>query len=139
MIERVVHKGDKFAVGRGADTDSLLGPRAMADGLKHHVAGHHKLDGAVQVAGRGGGDQAVCPGPKLASEAGAKKAGNDANILWRHPEHLGQHIAMVHDRLRGFVEGKVLSIPGGDTSVELDWVVGLGRRDIGFVYLDGGG
>ena len=46
---------------------------------------------------------------------------------------------MVHDRLRGFVEGKVLSIPGGDAGVQLDRVVGLGRGDVGFIHLDRGG
>ena len=74
---------------------TLLGSRTMADGLKHHVTRHHQLDRAVQVAGRGGGDQAVCPGPKLASKAGAQKAGDDADVLWRHSKHLGQHIAVV--------------------------------------------
>src|ERR1700689_4997983 len=73
VIERVMHERDEFAVRRGPETDLLLGKRAMAHGLKHHVAGYHQLDRPVQVACRGGGDQAVCPGPKLASETGAKK------------------------------------------------------------------
>ena len=81
MIERVVHQRDKFAVRRGAEADALLGARAMAYILKHHVAGQHQLDRPVEVARRGGGDHAVRPGPQLAAEAGAEKAGDDADVL----------------------------------------------------------
>ena len=134
-----MHHGDKFAVGRGAEAHALLGPRAMAHALKHHVAGQYQLDRTVEVACRRGGDHAVRPGPQFAAEAGAEKARDDADVLWLNPEHLGHHIAMVDHRLRGFIEGEVLSIPGGDAGVQLDRVVGLGGGDIGLVYLDGSG
>ena len=45
----------------------------------------------------------------------------------------------LHDRLRGFVKGEVLSIPYGDAGVQLDRIVGLGRRDVGFVHFDRSG
>ncbi len=139
MVERVVHQRDKFAVGRGAQADALLGARAMAHVLEHHVAGQHQLDRPVEVTRSGGGDHAVRPGPKLAAEAGTQKARDDADVFLRNSEHLGHYVAMVHYRLRGFVEGEVLSIPDGDAGVQLDRVVSLGRGDIGLVHLDGSG
>src|SRR5271155_1686170 len=108
-----MHERDKFAIRHGANTDALLRERAMAHVLKHHVAGYHQLDWAIEVARRGGSNQAVCPGPQLASESGAEKAGDHADILRWHSEHLGHYVAMIHHRLRGLVKGEVLSVPGG--------------------------
>ena len=139
MVQRVVHQRDKFAVGRRAQADALLGARAMADVLKHHVAGQHQLDRPIEVTRSGGGDHAVRPGPKFAPEAGTQKARDDADVFLWNPEHLGHYIAMVHHRLRGLVEGEILSIPDRDAGVQLDRVVSLGRGHISLVYLDGSG
>ena len=97
--------GDQFAVGRGAEAHALLGPRAMAHALKHHGAGQYQLDRTVEIACAEAAS-AVRPGPQFAAEAGAEKARNDPYVLRLNSQHLGHDIAMVDNRLRGFVEGE---------------------------------
>src|SRR5580704_9406596 len=117
-----MHERDEFAVRSGGHAEALLGARAMAHALEHHVASQYQLAWPVEVTRCRGGNHAMCPGPKLSAKTRAKKAGDHAHVFLGNPKHLCHHILMVADGLRGLVEGEVLSVPHGNTSVQFDWI-----------------
>ena len=136
MVHVVVLQRDELAVGRRAEAHALLGARPMPGRLEHHLAADHELHRPAELPRRRGGERAVRPWPELAAEARAQEPGDDANVLLRQPEHLREDAPEIEDPLRPLVERQRRPIPDRGRRVQLDGVVGLGRRDVGLVELD---
>ena len=77
---RSVAEGELGALTAVAEPDALLGARAVANVLEHHVTGDDGLDGTVEIARGRCGDEAVRPGPELAAEAGAEETRDDPDV-----------------------------------------------------------
>ena len=54
----------------------------------------------------------------------------------RQTEHIGKHVAVVHDTLRGFVEREFVAIPDRYGGMRFDRIMGLGRYRIVGIYRD---
>ena len=136
-LQDVVLDGEELAVGRGAEAHALLRERAMADRGEHEAARDDNLDGTVDALCGHGGEQGVGPGEELAAEAGAAKGREDLDLVEGDAEHFREHVLMVDDALRGFVEGDFVAVPFGDGGVHLHGVVGFDGEDVGLVDFDG--
>ena len=136
MVDVVVLERDELAVRRGAEPHALLGARAMADRLEHHLAADDELDRLAELPRRRGGERTMRPRPQLAAETRADELGDDADVLLRQAEHLREHAPQVDDALRRLVERQRRAVPDRGRRVQLDGVVRLGRRDVGLVELD---
>ena len=61
VVDIVVLHRDQLAVGRGAETNALLGARAMTDRLEHHLAAEHEFHRLAQLPRRGRGECTIRP------------------------------------------------------------------------------
>jgi hypothetical protein len=107
--------------------------------MKHHLAGHHQLDGATQIARRSAGEQRVRPWKQFAAEPGAKVLHDHAHLIFRHAEHQRHDLSLIDNRLRCFVERIICPVECGDSRVQFDRVVRLDRRGVGLIDLERSG
>src|SRR5207248_2314966 len=73
VIDIIVLQRYELAVARGAEANTLLSARPMADRLEHHLATDDQLHRSAYLPGRGDGKRNVRPRIKLAAESRAKK------------------------------------------------------------------
>src|ERR1041384_4554816 len=78
----------------------------------------------------------MCPGIELAAESGAEELCDNAHILFGQSEHLRQYASHVDHTLCRVIQREHLSFPHRSGGVQLERVVGFGRRDVSLIQLD---
>src|SRR6266404_1875488 len=111
MVDVIVLERDELAFGCGAQPHPLLGARAMTDRLEHHFSTDDELNRFAKLPRRCGGERTMGPRPKLTAETRANELGDDADVLFRRTEHLGENGPEVENPLRFLVERQHRAIP----------------------------
>ena len=108
----------------------------MTDGLEHHPAAEHELHRPAQLARRRRGERQCVHGNSLPPKPEPRNFEMTRTFSFGRPNICASTLALVDHALRRLVQRQRRAVPDRDRRVQLDRVVGLGRRDVGLVELD---
>ena len=104
--------------------------------MEHHRPAQHQLYRPAKFDRRRRGQRGLRPRPQLRAKSRTDELSDHPHLVPRQTEHVGKHVAMVHDTLRGFVERELVAIPDRYGRMRLDRIMGLWRYRIMGIYRD---
>ena len=120
----------QLSVAARSQQHALLGERPAADRSEHLRSDQRELYRPLELPRGDRGQNHVRPHRALATEASTDERRNDAHIIRRNAERLGDRLAHARDILRGVVEREPIAVPTRDGGVRLHWMVMLHRRRV---------
>ena len=120
----------QLSVAARSQQHALLGERPAADRSEHLRSGQRELYRPLELPRGDRGQNHVRPHRALATEAATDERRNDAHIVRRNTERLGDRLAHARDILRRVVEREPIAFPTRDGGVRLHRVVMFHRRRV---------